>query len=90
MTRDWIEFGGYEYPIIRIEGKKIDSECTTDAEYTICDIEFWWDALERPCMEGDAEANEIDSQMYYYCDSGFVASEPTEEEVIEYFNKLNL
>lgn len=88
MTRDWIEFNGYEYPIIRIEGKKIDFECTTDVEYTICDIDFWWDALERPCMNGDKEANEIDSQIFYYCDSGFVASEPTEQQVLDYFKGL--
>ena len=90
MRRYYIEFDGYEYPAIEREGSKIDKECNTDALYTICDIDFWWDALERPCMEGDAEANEMDAQIYYYCDSGFVASNPTEEEVIEYFKKLDL
>jgi len=88
MTRDWIKFRGYEYPVIRIEGNKIDFECPIGVEYTICDIEFWWDVLERPCMEGDKEANEIDSQIFYYCDSGFVASEPTEQQVLDYFKGL--
>ena len=41
-------------------------------------------------MNGDREANEIDNTIYYYCDSGFCASEPTEEQVIQYFKKLDL
>jgi hypothetical protein len=87
MERDWIEFDGYEYPVIRIEGKKIDFECETDEMYTICDIDLW-DILERPCMSGDEEANYVDSQIFYYCESGFVANEPTEQEVIDYFKGL--
>lgn len=90
MIRTFVEYGGWQYPAIQIEGNKIDKECETDAMYTICDVEFWNDVLERPCMSGDAEANEVDSEIYYYCDSGFCASEPTEEQVIEYFKELDL
>lgn len=90
MIRTFVEYGGWQYPAIQIEGKKIDKECETDAMYTICDVEFWNDVLYRPCTIGDAEANEVDSEIYYYCDSGFCASEPTEEQVIEYFKELDL
>lgn len=88
MVKGWIEFDGFMYPIIKIEGKKIDNECTTDEVYTICDINLWTDVLERPCMNGDKKANEIDAQIFFYCDNGLVASNPTEEEVIEYFRGL--
>ena len=89
MIRTFVEYGGWQYPAIQIEGNKIDDECHTEGVmYTICDIEFWWDVLERPCMNGDAKANMVDSTIFYYCDSGFCASEPTEEQVIEYFRGL--
>ena len=39
-------------------------------------------------MNGDKKANEIDAQIFYYCSNGLVASNPTEEEVIEYFRGL--
>lgn len=91
MIRTFVEYGGWQYPAIQIEAYKIDKEVTNkNLMYTICDVEFWNDVLERPCMSGDAEANEVDSEIYYYCDSGFCASEPTEEQVIEYFKELDL
>ena len=89
MIRTFVEYGGYKYPAIQIEGEKIDNECAVKGEmYTICDIEFWWDVLEHPCMNGDREANEVDGEIFYYCDCGFCASDPTEEQVIEYFRGL--
>ena len=91
MKRTTLSYNGMEYAAIEIEAYKIDKEVTnTNLTYTICDIEFWWDALQKPCWQGDAEANEIDNMIYYYCDSGFCASNPTEEQVISYFNNLNL
>lgn len=86
-----MNYNGYRFPIIEIEGKKIDKECTDDTiMYNICDINVWWDCLEYPCMNGEEEANAIDNMIYYYCDSGFVDNEPTEKEIIEYFHKLDL
>ena len=91
MKRTTITYKDSTYDAIEIESYKIDKEVTDeDVMFTICDIELWWDVLEKPCMEGDKEANDIDNQIYYYCDSGFCASNPTEEEVIAYFKKLNL
>lgn len=91
MKRITLEYNGFVYPAIEIEAYKIDKEINDKTIFfTICDIEFWWDVLERPCMSGDREANEIDRQIYYYCDSGFCANEPTEQQVIDYFKKLDL
>ena len=33
------------------------------------------------------EAIELDNDIYYYCDYGFIASDPTDEEIIEYLIK---
>ena len=91
MKRTTLSYDGFYYAAIEIEAYKIDKEVTDKSlVYTICDIEFWWDVLERPCMNGDREANEIDNLIYYYCDSGFCYSGPTEEQVIEYFKNLDL
>lgn len=91
MKRITLTYDGLEYAAIEIEAYKIDKEVEDkNLMYTICDMEFWWDCLQNPCMLGDREANEIDAQIYYYCDSGFCDSEPTEEEVIEYFKRLDI
>ena len=36
----------------------------------------------------NSTAVEIDNSIFYYCDSGFVASKPTEEDVIKYFYNI--
>ena len=52
---------------------------------TIADYELWA-AIEDDYEDGDKEAVWIDNNVYFYCDSGFIASNPTESEVIEYMN----
>ena len=89
MERDCIRFNGKDYPTISIEGSKIDPECETDAMYTICDIDLW-DALRPLVDDGNDKAYHIDEQVFFYCDNGFVASEPTEQEVIDYFKDIVL
>lgn len=89
MKRTTITYKDSTYDAIEIEAYKIDKEITDEnVMYTICDIELW-DAV-LPCLKGDKEANDIDNQIYYYCDSGFCASNPTEEEVIAYFKEMDL
>lgn len=87
MKRDIITYKGVEYPVIEIARNLIDREwenADSSFTYLIADIELWFD-LEEDYENGDTMAIGIDNSIFYYCDSGFVASEPTEEEVIKYF-----
>lgn len=86
MKRDTIIYKGVEYPIIEIARNLIDSEwkdSDSSITYIIADIELW-SAIVRDYENDESTAVDIDNSIYYYCDSGFVASKPTEEEVIEY------
>lgn len=90
MKRDIITYKGVKYPIIEIARNLIDSECkTADSSFTyiLADIELWF-ALEEDYENSDSLAVDIDNSIFYYCDNGFVASEPTEEEVIKYFEEV--
>lgn len=90
MKRDTIIYKGIEYPIIEIARNLVDSEWKdTDSSvtYIIADIELWL-AIEKDYENDNSAAIEIDNSIFYYCDSGFVASKPTEEEVIEYFDNI--
>lgn len=90
MEYTWIRYKGYEYPAIEVDSNLIDSEGVAETKYLICDVDFWNDALERDCMNGDPIANAIDETIYFYCESGFVAGKPSVEEVVEYFKKMDL
>ena len=90
MKRNIITYKGVDYPVIEIARNLIDREWE-NADFTftyfIADIELWF-ALEEDYENGDTIAIGIDNSIFYYCDSGFVASEPTEEEVIKYFENV--
>lgn len=90
MKRDIITYKGVKYPIIEIARNLIDSEWkNTDSSlsYMIADKELWF-AIEKDYEDNNSMAIEIDNLIFYYCDNGFVASEPTEEEVIKYFEEV--
>lgn len=90
MKRNIITYKGVDYPVIEIARHLIDKEwenADSTFTYLIADIELWF-ALEEDYENGDSLAIGIDNSIFYYCDSGFVASEPTEEEVIKYFENV--
>ncbi len=84
MERSFIEYNGVKYPTIEIALSKV-SDIESDEIVTIADYELWA-AIEDDYEDGDKDAVWLDDNVYFYCDSGFVASNPTESEVIEYMN----
>ena len=85
MERSFIEYNGVKYPIIEISLSKV-SDIESDEIVIIADYELWA-AIEDDYEDSDKEAVWLDDKIYFYCDSGFIASNPTESEVIEYMNK---
>ena len=84
MARSKINYTGIDYPTIEIALSKV-SNIESNELVTIADYELWA-AIEDDYEDGDKEAVWIDNNVYFYCDSGFIASNPTESEVIEYMN----
>ena len=84
MERSKINYKGIDYPTIEIALSKV-SNIESNELVTIADYELWA-AIEDDYEDGDKEAVWIANNVYFYCDSGFIASNPTESEVIEYMN----
>ena len=49
----------------------------------VADYELWV-AVAEYYERGDRDAIDLDNTIYFYCDSGFIANDPTDEEIIEY------
>ena len=52
----------------------------------VADYELWAaieDDYENESSARHSEAVGIDNDIYFYCDSGFIASDPTDEQIIE-------
>lgn len=85
MEKGKIKYKGKKYPTLTFDGSLIGEDGL--GKITIADYELS-KAIEQDCENGDIDALNIDSEIYYFCDSGFVASHPSEEKVIKYFSKL--
>ena len=80
MVKHFIEYMGNQYATrnVDISAWFVGYGIETIAD---CDLSnaFPKDALTE-CS--DQEVNDIDSDIYFYCDSGFIASNPTDAEIV--------
>lgn len=80
MTVEYIEYKGKRY--ITRWVYLLNVEWYGQAENVqVADIELW-SAIKDDYENGVYEAKEIDDAIYFYCDSGFIASEPTDDEIV--------
>ena len=87
MKKRNITYKGTEFPIIELPIDLIETEarlCGVNYSVIIADIELYY-AIEDGVINNEVEAKNIDSLIYYYCDSGFVASNPTIDDIVKYF-----
>lgn len=82
MEKYFEEWNGKKFPVRKVQL----SEELGDRKENVADIELWF-AIEEAYEKGDSKAHIIDSDIHVYCDSGFIASDPTDEEIVEYLIK---
>lgn len=86
-----ITYNGVEYPMLEVNSQIIAPEEFKGEEnlmLKIVDFELW-DAMANEDDEPKGEIEtEIDNSIYYYCDSGFIASNPSIEELKDYFSEI--
>lgn len=82
MEKSYINYKGTDYPVIEIELSKI-SDIDSNEVVIIADYELFSD-IEEDYEKGVRDAIDVDNMIYFYCDSGFIASNPTEKEIIDY------
>ncbi len=46
-----------------------------------------WAEIEDDVNNGVEEAIQIENEIYHFCDSGFIASNPSDNEIIKYIKK---
>jgi len=85
MTVEYIEYKGIQYITRLVYLMNVEYQGQCQNAY-IADYELW-NAIKDDCDAGAKEATEIDSGIYFYCDSGFIASEPTDKEIINYLKE---
>lgn len=82
MEKYYEEWDGKKFPVREVMFNVCDDMETI---VKLADVELWR-AIEAYYLLDD-DARSIDNSIYYYCDSGFIASDPTDEEIVEYLIK---
>ena len=86
MEKYYEEWDGKKFPVREI----MLPEELGGYNANVADVDLW-NAIEYACDHENhilhSEAVDLDREIYYYCDYGFIASDPTDEEIVEYLIK---
>lgn len=83
MKKYFEEWDGKKFPVREVMFNVCDDMETV---VNVADVDLW-DAIEEDYNNGNSEAHALDNDIYFYCDYGFIASDPTDEEIVEYLIK---
>lgn len=82
MKKYFIEWDGKKFPVREVMFNIWDDKETI---VKVADYDLWY-AIEPYFMLND-DARAIDNSIYFYCVNGFIASDPTDEEIIDHLIK---
>lgn len=82
MEKYFEEWNGKKFPV-RVVAVSLEG-CPN--KVNVADIELYHE-YEEEYEKGNKKAEQIDCSIFYFCDSGFIASDPTDDEIIEYLRK---
>ena len=81
------EWYGKKFPVRLVP---MDESLGVGSPIEVADYELWAAieyAYEHEDAERHSEAVALDNEICYYCDSGFIASEPTDDEIRKYLRR---
>ena len=80
MEKYFEEWNGKKFPVRKIQLPEELGGFVAN----VADFELWNEIKYHVEQLRDLEASRIDNDIYYYCESGFIASDPTDEDIVEY------
>lgn len=86
MKKSFIEYKGEKFPVRTVDLSSVSNDYK---DVDVADFDLFH-AIEEEYDKGVCEIVEIDNSIFFYCDSGFIASDPTDEEIINYLVKCGI
>lgn len=81
------EWYGKKYPVRLVP---MDERLGVGSPIAVADYDLWTAieyAYEHEDSDKHSEAVALDNEIYYYCDSGFIASDPSDDEIRKHLRK---
>jgi len=83
MEKYFEEWNGKKFPVVEVMFNVCED---MDTIVKVADVDLW-DAIEEDYNNGNSDAHALDNDIYFYCDYGFIASNPTDKEIVDYMLK---
>ncbi len=83
MEKYFEEWKGKKFPVRTV---MFQIQEGFDTPINVADFDLW-DAIEEDYNNGNSDAHALDNDIYFYCDYWFIASDPTDEEIVDYLIK---
>lgn len=86
MIKSFVEWNGEKFPVRTIN---LPDEYDYNNPVDVADYDLY-QAYEDEYEKDNKEAVAIDNSIFFFCNSGFIESDPTDEEIIEYLIKAGI
>lgn len=84
MNKYFEKWNGKKFPVRVVS---VDAEYFGYSPIKVADYELWSAIQYHVEQLRDLEAGRIDNDIYFYCKSRFIESDPTDEEIVDYLIK---
>ena len=89
MEKRYINFLNKSYPAYEINLVDVYDDQKEDCVTLVAQESLWelLDTLIFFCTGLDDAAESIDNQIFFYCEEGFIESDPTDRELLKYLEE---
>lgn len=90
VKKSFIKYNGFNFPVIEVNAHIVEPNEYDESEnvmFLLADHELWFAISNDEDVPKGKKEEEIDNEIYYYCDIDFIASNPSIEDIKEYFAK---
>jgi len=86
MEKFEVNIHGISFPIREIEIGDFFGDGSDYGVVRVAD-EQMWDEYEEEYDNGDSEICALDDSIFFFCESGYLSTDPTDEELLAYLKK---
>ena len=83
MTKEIVTYKGVQYPLRQVWLDDVYNEGYLIGDVWVADYDLYA-AYKEDYENNVKEIVDLDCRIFFFCDSGFIASDPTDEEIVEY------
>lgn len=92
--KEIVKINGKEFEIRTLSltewREKIGDSVFPEEEIRVADIALWDELENEIYVKNNQECVELDNSIIFYCENGYLATNPTDEELVNYLIENNL